>query len=157
MGCDTILLLQPSSLVSLLSRCNPVQVVLSIQSVSAALSSLQACVNHRPLPLSLLLPGHQSSPSISLSFSPFFLLVSSSALLSLHPTQSQSLPIHLMLFSDEPLILLPPLHINKFYSPSPLLSSPRLLHFLFLSNLLFFFLPLLHHPCFNITFVCDCF
>ncbi len=44
------------ALLSLLPCCNPVQVVLSILSVSAALSSLQACVNHQPVSLSLSLP-----------------------------------------------------------------------------------------------------
>ena len=153
MGYDTILL-------SPLSRCNPVQVVLSIQSVSAALSSLQACLNHQSLSLSFSLfnPLHPS-PFHFLFFLPRQLLCS--FIISLHlklipPHSSHAIFLmsysypfyHFYILTNSILSVVP-----------PTLLSQRLLHFLLLPNIFFSSVPQLHfsrHPSFNITFVCDC-
>lgn len=134
-----------TALLSSPSWCNPGQVVLSIQSVSAALSSLQAWVNHQPLSLSLLLPRHKSIPATSLLFSLsfFFVLVSSSTLLWFHLHLKPILPCSSSIFWWATRIFLPLLHINTFFSVSRL-SSLRLLRFL-LYNLIFS----------SFTFVCD--
>lgn len=133
--------------------CNPVQVVPSIQSVSAALSSLQGCTNCQSL-----LPGHQSSTSICLSFSLVIFphQLCCTFIISFPPKAnpflfisgyfSDELPISLNQFYilTNSFLYLPPAHLSFTFSSHPNLLLPlRMLHFS-------------HHPCFNITFVCDC-